>query len=38
MNVEGLQETACECNATVKAHAERLLNPDKIGGKFGQTG
>jgi CRP-like cAMP-binding protein len=24
-NLEGLQETACECYATVKAHGERLL-------------
>ena len=28
-DVEGLQEAACECYATVQAHSHRLLGPQR---------
>ena len=31
LNLEGLQETACECYHTVKAHADRLLTRGQVG-------
>lgn len=30
LDVEALQDTACECYATVKAHADRLLAPQTV--------